>query len=77
MRNLDRKQRQLTIDRLTTQRDQLKREISSLDRDRRAWVAQRRSLEPGGPVGLDQAMVEGLRRIAEDRGFEFASGPAG
>jgi hypothetical protein len=77
LRDLESEQRQATIDKLTDQRGRLKQEIASLDRDRRAWIKQQQAADAEKPLGLDRALVEGLRRIAEDRGFQFAGGPKG
>ena len=53
-------------------RDALQSRVTDLDKDRRVYIANERSKQAEtGAKGLDEAMQEGLRSIAEAKGFTF------
>ena len=53
-------------------RDELQRQIGELAAERGKYIAEQKR-ETNGAVGLDAAIVDGLREVAASKGFSFAA----
>ena len=72
MRSMDDDERSDYIKRQTEQRSDLQRRIAKLDKERRAYIdAKRKDTKTDSVKGLDQAIQEALRALAERKGFSF------
>ena len=72
MQAMDEDQRHAYVGEKSAKRERLKRQIGDMDKERRAYVAEQRQRQSGDDAkGLDQAIKEGLRRVAEAEGFAF------
>lgn len=71
MQAMDEGERQQYVAEQAQKRAELKARIDALAKDRRAYIAEQQN-EGDGAKGLDQAIKEGLRRVAEAKGFAFA-----
>ena len=52
-------------------RQALRAEIAELDRQRRDYISEARARESSDAEGLDDVLQNGLRTLAEDKGFRF------
>ena len=72
MRSMDDDERNDYIERQTEQRSVLQRRIAKLDKERRTYIdAKRKDTQTDSAKGLDQAIQEALRALAERKGFRF------
>jgi hypothetical protein len=72
MRSMDEEERKEHVRQYAKKRDALRSRVNDLDKDRRLYIANERSKQAEtGAKGLDEAMQEGLRSIAEEKGFTF------
>ncbi len=72
MQAMEAEERRDFVQKKTEQRQELQREITELDTERRAYIAEkRRDQQNATGKGLDEAIQEGLRTVAEQKGFTF------
>ena len=72
MQTMNKKEREEFVEELTVERKVLQDQIGKLDRDRRAYIADEKSKQADADTnGLDEAMQNGLRTLAESKGFTF------
>ena len=72
MRLMDEKERKEHVRQYAQKRDALQSRVTDLDKDRRLYITNERSKQAEtGVKGLDEAMQEGLRSIAKEKGFTF------
>ncbi len=74
MQSMEALEREQFVKEQSEKRQRLEAEIVKLDEERRSYIAEkRREAEASGPKGLDEVILEGLRRLAMDKGFTFDS----
>lgn len=72
MQAMNKKEREEYVSQYAEKRDVIQNRISELDKDRRVYIANERAKQTeAGAKGLDEVMQEGLRSIAEAKGFTF------
>jgi polyhydroxyalkanoate synthesis regulator phasin len=72
MQSMSDEERQTYVSEQASKREALQAQIGDLDRERRAYIERERSLQAQGEdKGLDEVMQEGLRTLAEEKGFTF------
>jgi hypothetical protein len=72
MQSMNEEERVEFVKEKSNKREALRAEISLLDKDRRAYIENERKKQPDtAPKGLDEVMQEGLKSIAEEKGFTF------
>lgn len=72
MQSMDDEGREEFVKEKANKREALRAEINSLDKDRRAYIEnERKKQADSAPKGLDEVMQEGLKAIAEAKGFTF------
>jgi hypothetical protein len=72
MQSMEEEERKEHVRQYAQKRDALQSRVTDLDKDRRQYISNERSKQAEtGAKGLDQAMQEGLRSIAEEKGFTF------
>ena len=55
-----------------SEREALEKQVATLAEERRAYMAEkRRAMDSNTPKGLDTVMLEGIRSLAEAKGFTF------
>jgi len=55
----------------SAKRERLRAEIAQLDQERRDFIAEERAKTAKDADGLDEVLQEGIRTLAEDKGFTF------
>lgn len=72
MRSLDADERKEYVGELTEKRESVSTEIEELGKQRQVFIAEERArLARDGEAGLDEAILKGVRELAEKKGFEF------
>ncbi len=72
MQSMDDEEREEFVKKQAEKRDAIKAEIITLDKDRRDFIAkEREKMAQTAPKGLDEVIQEGLRSLAEEKGFTF------
>ncbi len=72
MQSMDDEEREEFVKKQAEKRDAIKAEIITLDKDRRDFIAiERERMAQTAPKGLDEVIQEGLRSLAEEKGFTF------
>lgn len=75
MQSMDVEQRKEHVQRLAKTREAVSAKIAVLGQERKNYIEEERArLNETGDAGLDAAIIEGIREIAEKKGFEFESG---
>ena len=75
MHAMDEDERRDYINEQTEQRAASQHQIAELDKKRRAYIDQKRKeTQTDSAKGLDEAIREGLRALAEKKGFSFGEG---
>ena len=72
MRDMTLDERQDFVGEIAAKREAVQAQIQALGKERRQFIANQRAAAPNAEVGLDDAMKQGLRKIAESQGYEFA-----
>lgn len=74
MRDMSTDERRQYVAEKAQRRDELKKEIADLDRERSAIItAERKKQADQSTVGLDDAIKTGLRKVATEKGLTFQS----
>jgi polyhydroxyalkanoate synthesis regulator phasin len=72
MQSMSDEERQTYVSEQASKREALQAQIGDLDRERRSYIEKERSLRAQAEgKGLDEVMQEGLRTLAEEKGFTF------
>ena len=72
MQSMTDEERQTYVSDQAKKREALQAQIGDLDKERRAYIEKERSLRAQPEEkGLDEVMQEGLRTLAEEKGFTF------
>jgi hypothetical protein len=72
MQPMSDEERQNYVSDQAKKREALQAQIGDLDKERRSYIENERSLRaPAEGKGLDEVMQEGLRTLAEEKGFTF------
>ena len=72
IKSLDETKRKEYVSELAAKRDAVSAEIEKLGKQRQQFIAQERSkLASDDDRGLDEAILQGVRELAEKKGFEF------
>jgi Mg-chelatase subunit ChlD len=73
LRQLSPGEREAFVEEKSEQREQLKRQIAEVSRERDAWVdaEQRRRADAGGADGFDQQVLEAIRSQAAEKGIVY------
>ncbi len=72
MRDMTTAEKEQYVTEQSETRAQLKQEIAELDQQRAAYIAQvRKQRSEDQSVGLDDALKQGLRKVARDKGLTF------
>ena len=69
---MDDEEREQFVAEKAEKRKELQSEIQELARDRRAYIDnERKKKSEDAPKGLDEVIQEGLKTLAEEKGFTF------
>ncbi len=72
MKALDEQQRKDYVAELAAKREAVRTEIATLGQERQQYIAQERAkIASDGEAGLDEAILVGIRELAQKKGFEF------
>lgn len=71
MRDMDKDERAAFVGEQAEKRQTIQAEIAELDDARRAFIQDERARQAADEDGLDEAMLKGLRTLAEAKGFTF------
>jgi hypothetical protein len=72
MQSMNEKEREEFVSEQAGKRESLQGEIRKLDQDRRAFIASERMKQAAdAPKGLDEVIQDGLKSLAEEKGFTF------
>lgn len=73
MKSLNEEERKEYVGQLAAKRETVSREIEDLGKKRQMFIAEERArLSDSGETGLDEAILNGVRTLAEKKGFEFS-----
>ncbi|MDA0681258.1 MAG: VWA domain-containing protein [Proteobacteria bacterium] len=73
MKSLNEEERKEYVGQLAAKRETVSREIEDLGKKRQMFIAEERArLSDIGETGLDEAILNGVRTLAEKKGFEFS-----
>ncbi|MDA0993822.1 MAG: hypothetical protein O3A13_09330, partial [Proteobacteria bacterium] len=73
MKSLSEEEREEYVGQLAAKRESVSREIEELGKKRQVFIAEERARLSGiGETGLDKAILNGVRTLAEQKGFEFS-----
>lgn len=72
MQAMDADEREAFVVAAAGKREAVQAKIQELGKERQRYIEAQRAESADSEVGLDDAMKQGLRRIAESRGYEFS-----
>ena len=76
MREMSQEQRREFVEVKAERRSVLKQQIAQLGQDRRDYIAEEKAKQVGtSTVGLDDALKDGIRKVAEEQGLAFETAP--
>ena len=72
MRVMSMAERKNYVQELASKREEVTTKIAAVDQQRKDYIAKERAqLEAEGAAGFDAAIIDGVRELAERKGFEF------
>ena len=71
MQALDSDERKAYLDTVAAERENVKAKIQALGEARKRYIEAKRAESAAAQPGLDDVMKQGLRRVAEAKGYEF------
>lgn len=72
MQEMSTEEREIYVEEQAQKRQALREQIARLDKERRAYIAEERARgEKSSANGLDEVLQDGIRSLAEDKGFTF------
>lgn len=71
MRAMEEDERSAYMQAKSEERQEIQGQIAKLDRDRTAFIEEKRKEQAGPGRGLDEAIQEGIRKVASQKGFSF------
>jgi len=76
MREMDAQERENFVEEKARKRAELKQEIAELDRERQDYISEQKAQQTESVnLGLDEALKDGIRKVAKEQGLAFEDSP--